>query len=457
MRQSVWLDNFSVFATPALAKDIHCQVCIVGGGLSGIYSAYLLAKSGIDVVLVEALSAIGEGATAYSTGKLTAQHGIIYSKLTEEQGKIYYHANKSAIEAALATNPPSFSRATSFLYSTTEEGQEKLKKEAQAYTKIGIPMVATSETELPLPTQLALGMKEEGQINPAEFTTHFAKLARKEGAQLFTDTRVIKINAQEKNVLTNNDFTISYDKLILCTHYPIESVKGLYTAKLQVSRSYLTATVTSELLTGQYLSIDEQSRTIRTALIGQTPYFIYGGSAHLAGTESNTDKFYDTLRSELTQLDFKEPSFLWSAQDVMTSDHLPYIGQLTESDNSLYVATGYNKWGLSTSLVAGEILCATLTQLSHPATELYSPSRGNFGRKLYFMLTTGGFVSEQLIAGYVTRLETPRCTHLGCKTRWNEGDETWDCPCHGSRFDKNGQVIEGPAVYPLKLKKTGEH
>ncbi|MEK4230998.1 FAD-dependent oxidoreductase [Solibacillus sp. FSL H8-0538] len=457
MRHSIWLDNFTALATPTLANDMRCQVCIIGGGLSGIYTAYLLAKSGVDVVLVEAQATIAHGATAYSTGKLTAQHDIIYSKLTEAQGKMYYSSNKSAIDAALTTNPPSFSLATSYLYTTTEEGQEKLKQEAEAYKKIGIPMVATKEVELALPIQLALGMKNEGQINPAEFTTHFAKLARKEGAQLFTDTRVITIDAQDKIILTHNDYTISYDKLILCTHYPIESIKGLYSAKLQVSRSYLMATETTELLNGQYISIDEQSRTMRTALIGQTPYFIYGGSAHLAGTESNTDKFYDTLRSELTgQFDLPEPSFMWSAQDVMTPDNLPYIGQLTESEDTIYIATGYRKWGLSTSLVAGEILNAAITGTAHPAAELYAPSRSAFGRKLYFMLTTGGFISEQLIAGYVTRMDTPRCTHLGCKTRWNKGDETWDCPCHGSRYDKHGQVIEGPAVYPLKLKKTDE-
>ena len=458
LRQSLWLNHFTAIATPTLSEDITCDVCVVGGGLSGIYTAYLLAKRGLNVVLVEAQSTLAQGATAYSTGKLTAQHGMIYSKLSPEQGKIYYEANKTAIEQALLTNPPSFTRATSFLYTAIPEGKEKLIQEAEAYKKIAIPLVATNETELALPIQFALGMKHEGQVNPAEFTNHFAHLARQEGAQLFSNTRVIQIDTPDQRVVTDAGHQVHYKKLILCTHYPIESIKGLYGVKLQVSRSYLTATKTSELLDGQYISIDEQSRTIRTALVQDQPYFIYGGRAHLAGTESQTHKFYDTLVDELLhQLELPTPQFLWSAQDVMTADHLPFIGQLTKNDNTIYVATGYNKWGLSTSLVAGEVLCAALTSEAHPAAELYAPSRSAFGRKLYFMITTGSFISEQLVAGYVTRLDAPRCTHLGCKTRWNEADETWDCPCHGSRFNNKGEVIEGPAVYPLKLKKTDEH
>ena len=247
---------------------------------------------------------------------------------------------------------------------------------------------------------------------------------------------------------------IHYKKLILCTHYPIESVKGLYSVKLQISRSYLVATKTSELLDGQYISIDTDSRTIRTALVNNERYFVYGGRSHLAGTETHTQPFYNTLTSELTQyFELPDPTFSWSAQDIQTADHIPYIGQLTKNDDTIYIATGFNKWGLSSSLVAGEILSSLLTHTYHSAAELYNPSRSAFGRKLYFMVTTGSFISEQLVAGYMKRLNAPRCTHLGCKTRWNEADETWDCPCHGSRYDKNGEVIEGPAVYPLQLKK----
>lgn len=455
--QSLWLSSGVPFQSPALSNDVTCDVCIVGGGLSGIYSAYLLSKAGFHVVLIEGQDHLFHGATVYSTGKLTAQHSTIYQKLTPEQAPLYYSANTHAIEQALTTNPPDIQRVTSYLYTNTAEGRQTLEQEAARYKQLGIPLIAANDVALALPLKFALGMKREVQINPATFAAHFAKLAQQHGATLYTKTRAVQIQAGERRIITNQEQIISYKKLILCTHYPIESVKGLYSLKLQVSRAYLTATKTTELLSEQYVSIDNPSRTIRTALIQNEPYFLYGGSAHQAGTISQTQTFYDTLSTEVQQqFELPEPSFYWSTQDNQTPDAIPYIGQLNTQESTIFIATGFNKWGLSTALVAGEIFHAALTNEQHPASALYSPDRSNFGRKLYFMLTTGSFISEQLVAGYMARMNTPRCTHLGCKTKWNEADETWDCPCHGSRYKKNGDVLEGPAVYPLDLKKTDE-
>ncbi len=456
MKQSLWLKNNESISAPTLKQHTTCEICIVGGGLSGVYTAYLLAKLGYQVVLVEALRDLAHGTTAYSTGKLTAQHGPIYSSLSIDQGKLYYEANEQAIQRALETNPKSFSRATSFLYTNTAKGKEQLQKEAESYKKIGIPLVATNEIELEIPIEFALGMKNEGQIDPIEFTHHFAQLAKKYGAQIFLNTRITTIQPAKNSITTNQGYTIHYKKLILCTHYPIESIRNLYSVKLQIDRSYLTATKCSQLLEGQYLSIDEQSRTIRTALVDQQPYFLYGGRSHLAGTVEHTQSYYETLHSELHNFELPEPEFSWSAQDVMTSNQIPYIGQLSKNDDSLYIATGFNKWGISSSLVAGEILRDLIQKITPPAAMLYSPTRSSFGRQIYYMLQTGGFISKEFIKGYVTRNEAPRCTHLGCKTRWNEGDQTWDCPCHGSRYNEKGDVIEGPAVYPLEIKKSGD-
>ncbi|WP_339196369.1 FAD-dependent oxidoreductase [Solibacillus sp. FSL R5-0449] len=456
MKQSLWLPTHSDFAAPTLQESINCDICIIGGGISGIYTAYSLAKEGLSVVLIEAMPQFAQGTTGYSTGKLTVQHNLIYSKLSEEDGKIYYEANKRAIEQAASENSTSFSRATSYVYTATPQGKEQLLNEAESYKKIGIPFEATKEIELSVPVELALGIKNEGQINPVQFTNTYVHLARKHGAQLYLNTRVTKLEMSKNCLHTSNDHTVHYKKLILCTHYPIESIRQLYSMKLQIKRSYLTATKYSQLLEGQYLSIDAQSRTIRTALIDNQPYFIYGGQSHTAGSTSDTDPFYETLQHELTK-DFELPPYEygWSAQDVMTADQIPYIGQLSPSDDSLYIATGFNKWGLSSSLVAGTLLTDLIKRIANPATALYSPNRSNFGKTFYFMLQTGGMIGKELVKGYIDRPDAPKCTHLGCKTRWNVADDTWDCPCHGSRYNAKGEVIEGPAVYPLKMKKSG--
>ncbi|RTQ94593.1 FAD-dependent oxidoreductase [Lysinibacillus telephonicus] len=459
MQNSLWLKDVESLSLPTLSKSLDCDVCIVGGGLTGIYTAYLLAKKGINVILLEAKPSVALGTTSHSTGKLTPQHGIIFSKLlknfSEGDVRTYYQANKNAIDSALQFAPiETYQKIDSFIYAQSNYGSRTIQDELNAYKKLNLPGYETTDTELPIPITSALKMEDTAQIHPTNFTLHFAKLALKEGATIFTNCRVTRVIIDEKIVETNSDSRISYKNLVLCTHYPIESIRNLYTTKLSIERSYLMASKASELLQGQYLSVENPSRTIRTALISNTPYFIYGGSSHKAGAIKHTKSYYKDLETELvSNFDLPKPTYFWSAQDPDTPDYIPYIGQLTDSEPNIYIATGYRKWGLSNSLVAGEIISSAITKEAHMAASLYSPSRGQFGRNLLYSLKNIGFVATSLVGGYITRIEAPKCTHLGCKTRWNEADETWDCPCHGSRFDKNGDIIEGPAVYPLKLKK----
>ena len=459
MQNSLWLQDVETPSLSALSASVDCDVCIVGGGLSGIYTAYQLAKKGVKVVLLEAKPSLAIGTTGHSTGKLTPQHGVIYSKLLKffstEDVFTYYQTNKNAIESALqVASKDSYERVDSYLYATTASGKQTIEKELYAYKELNIPGIETTETELPFDITAALKMENTAQIHPTKFALHFLKLALEKGAAVYTNSRVTKVEIDEKFILTDNDSKVTFKKLVLCTHYPIESIKGLITTKLSIDRSYLLASKATDALKGHYLSAESSARTIRTALIGNTPYLLYGGSTHIAGEVEKTQAYYETLQEEMqSTFNVPEPPFLWSAQDPKTPDLVPYIGQISEDTPDLFIATGYRKWGLSTSLVAGEILSSLLTEEEHEAAHLFSPTRDQFGKNFLKGLSTIGFVTANLAEGYLTRMEAPKCTHLGCKTRWNDGDETWDCPCHGSRFDKNGNVIEGPAVYPLKMDK----
>lgn len=458
MQNSLWLQNVTPTSLNSLSSSLNCDVCIVGGGLTGIYTAYLLAKKGVDVVLLEANSSIASGTTGHSTGKLTPQHGAVFDPLlntfNEEEVRTYYEANVNAIENALReAAAETFRHADSYLYATTDQGAETIKKELAAYHKVGIQGIETTETELPFEVKTALKMENTYQIHPVNFAQHFAELALKAGAKLYVNTRVTKLAVDEHCLLTENDFEVNFKSVVLATHYPIEAIKGLHIAKLTIDRSYLMATKTSALLKGQYLSTDSSSRTVRTAFIDNQPYFIFGGSSHTAGAVQNTQVYYEMLEKELvSEYGLPKPEYLWSAQDPNTADYIPYVGRISDGEPRIYIATGYRKWGLSNSLVAGEIISTELTSGKHPAQHLYSPSRNLFGKTFMRMLKAIGFTVSNLAEGYLIRAEAPKCTHLGCKTQWNEADETWDCPCHGSRFDKYGNVIEGPAVYPLILE-----
>lgn len=440
--KSLWLADQTFYKKP-LTSDLKTAVCIIGGGLTGIYTAYLLAKAGIKVVLLEAKEQIGHNATSYSTGKLSVQHNVIYSKLPQDAAKLHFQKNYDAIKQAVMNLPTSIAKkSTSYLYTTTEEGVQALADEWAMYQIIDIPSFQTNEIEVNYPILNAIAVTSDYQIQPYLFQQFYLTKAIEAGAEFYTDARVVKLQHKERQLQTEQ-FLISYDKLIITSHYPIESILGLQTMKLTINRSYLSAVKCDELLEGQYLQYEEPSRTIRTATLGEEKYFIYGA------TVSPQNDYPEQLISEEVQQVFHlpKPSFLWMNQDVMTPDSLPLIGPITEAEPELLIATGYNKWGLSQSLVAANLLQQYVLQEKDDAFSLYTPSRTHIGKMILNSLQ----VTEHLVGGYVTRINAPKCTHLGCKTNWNELEETWDCPCHGSRFAKDGSVIEGPAVYPLQL------
>ncbi|QGG53392.1 FAD-dependent oxidoreductase [Lysinibacillus pakistanensis] len=459
MTQSLWLATSDSISLTSLNASTTCDVCIIGGGLTGLYTAYTLAKSGVDVVLLEANTHLGHGTTGHSTGKLTAQHSLVYSELIEklsvEEARLYYQLNQLAIEKAMQLLPKnSVQQVDSLLYCQTKTGYAQILKEWNAYKVLNIKAKITSETELPFPITKALSMSQQAQINPVEVCNFLAKEALSMGAKLYTNTRVQQLNISQNNLHTENNMSVQYNKLILCSHYPIEAFKGLHLFKLSNSRSYMVASKINETMQGQYLCVDFPSRSIRTTTINNEHYLVLGGANHIAGEKANTEPYYEAIEGEMRAHFEQEPIYRWSAQDIETPDMIPYVGRISKSQPNVLIATGYRKWGISNSFVAGDILSSLITgsRSEDGAIPLYSPARTKFGAQFMQMLKVGGFVAKEFISGYLRHANTPTCTHLGCKTKWNEADETWDCPCHGSRFNAKGEVLEGPAVQPLKLE-----
>lgn len=458
MTQSLWLATAESVSLSSLTSSVTCDVCIIGGGLTGLYTAYTLAKAGVDVVLLEANTHFGHGTTGHSTGKLTAQHSIVYANLLEklsvEEAQLYYQLNQQAIDQARQILPEnSVRQVDSLLYCQSKEGYAQLLKEWNAYKVLNIKSKITSDTELPFPITKALCMSQQAQINPLEVSNFLAKEAQAMGARLYSNTRVQQLNIPQNNLHTEKNISVQYNKLILCSHYPIEAFRGLHLFKLSNSRSYMVASKVSETMQGQYLSVDFPSRSIRTATINNEHYLVLGGANHIAGETVNTEPYYEAISNEMKEHFEQQPLYRWSAQDIETPDIVPYVGRITNSLPNVLIATGYRKWGISNSFVAGDILSSLIigARSEDGAIALYSPSRTKFGAQFMQMLKVGGFVAKEYIAGYMKNVTAPTCTHLGCKTKWNEADETWDCPCHGSRFNAKGEVLEGPAVQPLKL------
>lgn len=457
MSNSLWLntanprDDF-----PILEKDIRCDVCIVGGGLSGIANAYFLAREGKDVILLEK-DTILSGATGNSTGKLTVQHDVIYANLIKrfgrDEAKLYYEVNEEAIHfsRSIASNDE-LKMADSILYSQSNSGTELLRHEFNAYEELGIPGVLGRNSELPIHIDATLTLKDECQIHPVRFGQKLARMAIEAGARIYENTSVLKMDFNNRFLTTDSEHEVYFNELILCTNYPIETLRGVQILKLSVDRSYIVSAEADMALRGQYIAVDSPKHSIRTAKIDGMTYFLLSGASHQAGLERNTMGHYDRLYSELKN-SFNLTSVItgWSTQDSATPDIIPYAGKISSRMPHIYLSTGYRKWGLSNSIASARIISDQIIGRKNRATPLFAPNRTGFGPLLIQALKLTGLFTKEFTKGHLTRHDAPICTHLGSRTRWNNAEETWDCPCHGSRFRKDGSVLEGPATKPLKF------
>lgn len=454
---SLWLRtayDYGVF--PPLSENIQCDICVIGGGLNGIATAYFLAKQGKDVVLLEKNTLLA-GATGNSTGKLTVQHDFIYAKLIQKFGldgaKLYYDVNRDAVEFGRDfARGDELQAANSILYAQTQIGEDQLKQEAKAYENLGIQGTLGRNSELPVPFLSTLTMEDETQIHPVRFGQSLAKKAVESGVRMYEHTAVLSMDFHNHSLITNTGVNVHYKDLVLNTHYPIEALRGLQVLKLAVDRSYIVAAEATMALSGQYIAIDEPKRSVRTAKFDGETYFLLSGTHHTAGMKSETSKFYHKLYTD-TKETFRLSSFItgWSAQDPETPDLIPYAGRITSSLPHVYLSTGNRKWGLSNSLANAKIISDQIVGRNNAAASLFSPQRTKAGAQLLQALKLTGLVLKEFPVGHLTRTKAPICTHLGCRTRWNDAEETWDCPCHGSRFRKDGSVLEGPATKPLDL------
>ena len=429
---AIWQKDVSIPTFPKLRSDLHTDVLIVGGGLAGLLCAHSLKKAGIDCTLIEE-NRIMQGVSGRTTAKLTSQHGLIYGKLLEtfgaEKAKGYWWANEEALSAIwelLEEAPCDFSPQSNYIYET--DGTEKLEKEMAAYEQLRIPY--SWEKNLPLPFQVsgALRFSGQGQFHPLKLAARIAK-----GLKIYENTKALAFG--DKLVETPNG-RVKAEKTIIATHFPLINKHGAYFLKLYQQRSYVIALENAEPLDGMYLDCAENGLSLRSA--GE--WLLLGGGGHRTGKaglswalpETAARKYYPDAKI-VTR---------WATQDCMTLDTMPYIGQYSKETPALYVATGFQKWGMTTSMVAAKLLTDLIRGRENPYESLFSPSRSMLHKQL---LLNGVESAVNLL-----RLTRPRCPHLGCALNWNAEEYSWDCPCHGSRFDAEGKVLNNPATDDLQ-------
>ncbi len=430
--ESLWRKNVEMPSFPTLEGDVKTDVLIIGGGIAGLLTAYFLHERGVPYILVEK-DRICSGTTRNTTAKITSQHGLIYHKLLKNSGiekaKMYYRANEEAVaEYTRLCNDIDcdFEIKDNLVYSVSD--REVLEKEMSALLKIGCNAKLFDSVPLPINTVGAVAFSAQAQFHPLKFLGNIAK-----NLNIFEQTFVREMKG---NIAVTDKAEINAENVIVTTHFPFINKHGLYSLKLYQHRSYVIALENAQQTGGMYVDENKKGLSFRN----YAGVLLLGGGSHRTGKDGGN---WAELR-EFAAKNYKHSTEVahWAAQDCMSLDSVPYIGNYSANTHRLFAASGFNKWGITGAMVAAKLLCDCVNGVKNEYYELFTPDRNMLKPQLFVntVESTAGFV------GFTGK----RCPHLGCSLKWNSAEHSWDCPCHGSRFDKNGTVLDNPANGNLK-------
>lgn len=497
---SYWKDSSTIGPFKPLSESLIADVGVVGGGITGITVAYLLAKQKKKVVLLESKSLLN-GITGHTTGKITAQHSLVYHNLLETLGlskaSLYYRANEEAlrfIKNIIKKNEIkcNFKYESAYLFTDDASYIKQLELEMNAYDKLNIPSALIKDVPLDIPVEMALKMKHQAQFHPIKYLNYLLEKCLQMGVKIYEHTTAIDVEqaqSQHPTILTNHGHKVKCRQIIAASHYPFYDDKKLFPVRMYADRSYLLAMQSKDPYPGgMYININKPTRSIRSIENEGQELWLVGGENHKTGQAISTEDHFKTLQTYgQDKLKLTEVMYRWSAQDLVTLDNLPYIGSMKKDQSNIFVATGFNKWGMTTGTIAAKIIHDLIIYQESPYKDLFSPSRSFSGKTIKSFFSFNTNVAKHLLKGKfeiaekevknlpsdeATKIQVngnkigvykdldnklhlvdTTCTHLGCEVNWNKAERTWDCPCHGSRFSFEGTVIDGPAKKPLKSKK----
>ncbi|MDK0765189.1 FAD-dependent oxidoreductase [Clostridium perfringens] len=475
--KSVWSESCKFRKRDALNKDIKTDVLVIGAGIAGVLTAYMLKQKGREVVVIDAAE-IASGNTKNTTAKITSQHDLIYSKLIaefgEEKARQYAKANELAIKKYKEIIEDKriecdFEEKPAYVYSLNEI--DVLKEEVEAAKNLGIDAEFVDEANLPFKINGAVKFNNQAQFNPLKFLKGISN-----ELIIYENTRALEI---KENLVVTSGGNITANNIVVATHYPIMNAPGYYFMKMHQERSYVLALENTSEIDGMYIDLNKEGYSFRT----YNNLLLLGGISHRTG-ENEEGGSYDELRKVAKNLYPKaKEKYYWSAQDCMTIDGIPYIGRYSSETSNIYVATGFNKWGMTSSMVSAMIISDMILEKENDFSEIFSPRRFDLSLSINniandLIETAKNFIAqkvsipsseiEHIKNGHGGIIEyngekvgvyknkegkeffvSTKCTHLGCQLSWNADELTWDCPCHGSRFDYKGRLIGSPATKDL--------
>lgn len=482
---SLWSDRAPRVSFHKLTRNLDVDVAIAGAGIVGLTSALKLAQAGLSVAVLEARR-VGRQVTGRSTAKIATQHGLIYHHLTEtygvERAQLYADANRIGaaqirawirelgIDCDLEDKP-------AYAYATRDETRRKVEQECEAAQRVGFKARVLDAAPLPFKTGATLRFDDQGQFDPRRYLLGLAKAARAAGVQIFENTRVTEFARKKRWQVKAGSRRILAGQFVMATHLPINK-PGRFDLWTQPRCHIATAfrMASAEAIDGMFIGLDAPTHSLRMARDRKGPVLVALGPKFATGHDADVSShFRDLARWAAENCNAGEPVWRWANEDYDTADRVPFVGgPAPRIAPGYYVATGFNGWGISNGSAAGMLIADLAQGNDNPWAALYDPTR-----KAAKSINVGGETKSQRpnvadiapgegavimrgknpIAVYRSpqgRLiaRSAACTHLGCSVTWNNAEKSWDCPCHGSMFTAEGEVIHGPATDPLPKAKV---
>lgn len=496
---SFWIDSTKNQVNfPFLESNLNADVCIIGAGIFGLSTAYLLSKQGFNVVVLEK-DFIGSKVSGHTTAKITSQHGLIYRHLIDDYGKdfakSYLEANIIAIGDIYDIIEDEnidceFVRQNSYVYGNTLEETIKIKSEVDAVNSLGFNAYFTNDLKVPFSYDSAIEFRDQAQFHPRKYMIGLCNAIVKNGGKIFENSTVYDVKKDGNDYLVKlNNSVVNCKYVVLASHYPFINIPGFYFTKMYQDTSYVIAIETeSNLFDGMYISSSNPVFSFRTMQDGNKKLLLIGGASHKTGENVDFQSTYGVLEAKAKELypDFKV-KYRWNTRDCITLDKIPYIGNFSNIMPNVFVGTGFNKWGMTSSNVAANIVTDKILGKENKFENIFSatrmhPIKNRWEMKNIIKQSASSLLFEKLKSfpnqilsiendnGKIIEIKgdkigvykdsdgnifavNPICTHLGCLLSWNNVDKTWDCPCHGSRFNFKGKNIYDPAIKSLDFIK----